>query len=182
MLDELKKIKQMRQKLGLTQAQLAGLAGVSQSTITKIERETIEPSYSLARKIFFTLEQELANVQQEMTAKDICSKKIISVKSNDKLDTAMELMKKHAISQMPVVKDNAFVGSISEETFIREYDKIKSKKIEVEQVMDESFPTISENMPISLIRDILKEYSAIIVVKRGKPVGIISRADLLRKA
>ena len=53
---ELDKIKQMRQKLGLTQTQLAKLAGVSQSMITKIERGTIEPSYLIAKKIISDFE------------------------------------------------------------------------------------------------------------------------------
>ena len=51
MLYELDRIKQMRQKLGLTQTQLAKLAGVSQSIITKIERGNIEHLYRVLYKL-----------------------------------------------------------------------------------------------------------------------------------
>lgn len=181
MLYELEKIKQMRQKLGLTQIQLANLAGVSQSLITKIERGNIEPSYSIAKRIFILLEEKLAEKQKEMIAKDICTKGIASIESKDTIEQAIKLMKKLAISQMPVMKDNLIVGSISEETFIRNYERINSKDMKVEEIMDEPFPTISENTHISLIRDILKIYPVVILTKQGKPTGIISKADLLKK-
>lgn len=39
----------------------------------------------------------------------------------------------------------------------------------------------SEETHISLIRDILKTYSAVVLTKKGRPVGIISKVDLLKK-
>lgn len=181
MLYELEKLKQMRQKLGLTQTQLAKLAGVSQSLITKVERGNIEPSYSIARRVFTILEEELANMQKEIIAKNICTKDIAFIKSDETIEKAIKLMKKLAISQMPVTKEKIIIGSISEETFIKNYDRIKSKDMKVEQIMDEPFPTISEDTHITLIRDILKTYPAIILTKQGKPTGIISKADLLKR-
>jgi len=181
MLYELERIKQTRQKLGLTQTQLAKLAGVSQSLITKIERGNIEPSYSIAKRIFILLDEKLAEKQKEIIAKNICTKGIASIESKDTIEQAIKLMKKLAISQMPVMKDNLIVGSISEETFIRNYERINSKDMKVEEIMDEPFPTISEDTHISLIRDILKIYPVVILTKQGKPTGIISKADLLKK-
>ncbi len=182
MLYELRRVKQMRQKLGLTQTQLAKLANVSQSIITKIERGTIEPSYSIAKRLFEVMEEQLADTQEQIIAKNICTKNITFVKSSETLDKAIQLMKKHSISQMPVI-DNSdiIVGSISEETFIKNYDKIKNKEMNVEQIMDDPFPTIPEKSQIALIRDILKRYPAVILTKKGKPTGIISKADLLKK-
>lgn len=181
MLYELNKIRSMRQKLGVTQTELAKLAGVSQSIITKIERGKIEPSYSIAKRIFILLEEKLAEKQKEIIAKNICTKGIASIESKDTIEQAIKLMKKLAISQMPVMKDNFIVGSISEETFIRNYERINSKDMKVEEIMDEPFPTISENTPITLIKEILKTYSAVVITKNGTPIGIISKADLLKK-
>ena len=181
MLYELKRIKQMRQKLGLTQIQLARLAGVSQSLITKIERGTIEPSYSITRRIFTVLEEQLADKQKEIIAKNICTKDIAFIESDDTVDKAIKLMKKYAISQMPVVKEKIIIGSISEETFIKNYDRIKNKEMKVEQIMDEPFPTMPEDTHITLIRDILRTYSSVILTKQGRPSGIISKADLLKR-
>ena len=181
MSEELKKIKKMRQKLGITQAELAKLANVSQSIITKIENAKIEPSYSIARKILLTLEQELAGKQDQIKAKDVCSKKIISIQSNQTISQALELMVKNAISQMPVFKEKVLVGSVSEELFIKKYDKIKNKNITIENIMDEALPTIPEDANIKLVNEMLKIYPAILVFKNGKPVGIISKTDILQK-
>jgi predicted transcriptional regulator len=181
MIQELEKIKQMRQKLGLTQTELAKLSGVSQSLITKIERGRLEPSYSIVIKLFNVLDEKLADIQKEIIAKNICTKKISFIKSNDSIDNAIKLMKKYAISQIPVIDENVIVGSISEETFIKNYSKIKNKEMKVKEIMDEPFPTISEDTHLTLIRNILKTYSAIILTKYGKPTGIITKADLLKK-
>lgn len=181
MLHELTGIKQMRQNLDLTQQELAKLSGVSQSLIAKIERGKIEPSYSIAKRIFATLDERISKKQKKIVAKNICSKELVFTKSNDSIAKAINLMKKHAISQMPIIKDNVIVGSISEETFISNYDKITNSDMNIEQIMDDPFPTLPEDTPIYLIRDILKMYSAVILIKDGKPFGIISRADLLKR-
>ena len=180
MLYELNRIKQMRTELGLTQTELANLSKVSQSLIAKIERGNIEPSYSIARRIFIVLEEQITNKQKELVAKNICSKNLVTIASDDSIEKAIKLMKKHAISQIPVIKDNVLIGSISEETFINNYDKINNANMDIAQIMDDPFPTLPEDTPISLIKDILKTYTAAILLKNGKPFGIISKADLLK--
>ena len=181
MLQDLEKIKLMRQKVGLTQTQLAKLAGVSQSLITKIERGTLEPSYSIVKRIFYVLDEKLSDTQKIIIAKTICTKKITFIKSSDSISYAIKIMKRLAISQIPVIKENIIVGSITEETFIKNFNKIKNKDMKVEEIMDEPFPTISEETNLALIRNILKTYSAIILTKSGRPTGIITKADLLKK-
>jgi len=47
--------------------------------------------------------------------------------------------------------------------------------------MDDPFPALPEETHISLIRDILKTYSAVVLTKKGRPAGIISKVDLLKK-
>jgi len=181
MSEELKKIKKMRQKLGMTQAELAKLANVSQSVITKIERGKIEPSYSIARKIIVVLEEEMKGKHKQVQAKNVCSKKIIAAQSNQTIGKAVDIMVKNAISQMPVFDDKVLVGSISEDLFIRKYDKIRNKEMKVKEIMDEAFPTIPDDASLSLINEMLKLYPAIIVIKNGKPLGIISKTDILQK-
>ena len=85
MLYDLKGIKQMRRNLDLTQTELAKLADVSQSLIAKIERGKIEPSYAIARKIFAVLEEQISHKQKNIIGKNICSKELVSIKSNDSI-------------------------------------------------------------------------------------------------
>ena len=93
MLHELTGIKQMRQNLDLTQQELAKLSGVSQSLIAKIERGKIEPSYSIAKRIFATLDERISKKQKKIVAKNICSKELVFTKSNDSIAKAINLMK-----------------------------------------------------------------------------------------
>ena len=48
------------------------------------------------------------------------------------------------------------------------------------EIMEEAFPQVSEDAPISLISSLLQVYSAVLVSKKGIVVGIITKADLLR--
>ena len=55
MLPNVESIKQMRQKLGITQKKLAIMTGVSTSMINQIESGRSQPSYETAKKIFENL-------------------------------------------------------------------------------------------------------------------------------
>lgn len=181
MISNLNQIKQIRQQLGITQSQLSKLTGISQSTITKIERGKLEPSYSIAKKIFETLEKQLQLKQKTATAGDMYSKKIITIDYDSTIIDAIKKMEKHAISQLPVVQNKILIGSISEETIVRNFEKIKNKKNKIKDFMDEPFPTMSEMTPVNLIIDVLKTYNAVIITKNGKNFGIITKADLMKK-
>jgi len=45
--------------------------------------------------------------------------------------------------------------------------------------MEESFPTVSEDAPLSLLSNLLRYYPAALVQKKGKVLGIVTKADLL---
>jgi len=57
MLPSLDEIAKKRKMLGLTQKELARMAGVSQSSIAKIESGKIDPSYNKVKAIFDVLER-----------------------------------------------------------------------------------------------------------------------------
>ncbi|MBI2129838.1 CBS domain-containing protein [Candidatus Woesearchaeota archaeon] len=118
---ELEEIKILRRKLGITQSDLAKLANVSQSFIAKLEARLIEPSYTKTKKLFEVLAS--FKEEKEPKAEQLMIKKIISLKPNDKVDSAIKLMRKHAISQVPVVERSNVVGIISEATIINNIGK-----------------------------------------------------------
>lgn len=117
MLPRLEYIKQARVRLGLTQRRLAMLAGVSTSMINQIESGRCKPSYDTAKRIF-----EILNSLEDRSSPkivEICSKEIISVSVDDTLQDAIELMRKHSFSQLPVFADSKPVGMISEEGIVK---------------------------------------------------------------
>lgn len=170
----------MRKNLGLTQKQLADLAGVSQSLIAKIESGKIDPAYSKVVQIFQALEKE-QNKEKKMV-REVMSLNIISVKPGDTLEKAVKLMRTKDISQLPVLEDGKCIGSISESMVVElvsDGDR-NFKSTLVEDVMRSSFPTVPANSLVDAIADLLCYYSAVLIENKGRLVGIVTKADLLK--
>ena len=103
MLPSIESIKQQRLKINMTQKELANLVGVSTSMINQIESGRSKPSYNTAKKIFEVLEkQERENAKKGDNALELCSQKIIKLKSTNTLGEAMIKFKKEKISQIPI--------------------------------------------------------------------------------
>jgi len=177
---DLESLAQLRKRLGLTQRDLARLSGVSQSLISKIERGRINPSYEAVRRILQALERARAERSKGLSAKDICTRKVISVEASDPLSKAISLMRRHGISQLPVFHRGKLVGSISESTIMRKLEKIKSPNMRIREIIDEAFPTVPEESSLNLLRQLLQEYPAVLLQKNGKITGIVTKADLFK--
>jgi predicted transcriptional regulator len=175
-------LKKYRVALGLTQTELARRSGVSQSLIARIEAGDIDPRLSTFRKILNALRaEELArtfDVTQVMRAP------VIHVSSGDTVGKAHRLMEKYGISQLPVLDDGIQVGAISETRLLREMAQEKRvtriTERRVEELMDEGFPTLGVKADLELLSRLMEDHPAVLIVDRGKTVGIVTKADLLR--
>jgi predicted transcriptional regulator len=177
----LKEIKYLRRKFNLTQKQLADKANVSQSLITKIESGKLDPTYNKAKSIFTAL-QDLEE-KQELKAKDLLNKKIVSSRRGELLTTIIKKMKQQGISQIPVFesdKNSKVIGIITEVTILKEIaerpDKIVSLK--VEEIMEEVPPIVSLTMCAKNLISLLRSYPMVLVAEKGNVKGIISKSDL----
>ena len=182
MLPSLDEIAKKRKMLGLTQKQLARRAGVSQSFIAKIESGKIDPSYNKVKAIFDVLEKMETKVNH--TAKKIFHKGVVGVQKNETIGKAISLMMKHGYSQLPVFDGEQVVGCISEKTILNQVTVGKelsqlSQRL-VEEIMEEAPPRIDENAPLPLVSSLLHAYPAVLVTKKGKVIGIITKADLFK--
>jgi predicted transcriptional regulator len=177
---DLESVAKLRKMLGLTQRELARMSGLSQSLISKIERGRVNPSYEAVRRILQTLEMIRAEKDAKLLAKDICTKDVICVEVSDPLSKAINLMRKHGISQLPVLKNGRPVGSISESTIVRKLEKVRSTEIPVNEIMDEVFPIIPEGVSLNTVRQLLQEYPAVLLQRDGRITGIVTKADLFK--
>jgi len=93
-------------------------------------------------------------------------------------------MMKHGYSQLPVFDGEQVVGCISEKTILNQVTAGKElsqlSQGLVEEVMDEAPPQIDENAPLPLVSSLLHAYPAVLVTKKGKVIGIITKADLFK--
>jgi len=178
MLKDIREIRTIRKKLGLTQSELAEKADVSQSLIAKIENGSTSPSYKKGRQILDELEEiiELNSVNKKV--KEVQSEYIYSLKMDDDVETALEIMKENAVSQLPVLEDGLLVGGVTEGSLLRNYDKI-DKEIPVKKIMDSPFPLIDENTNLELVKKILIDYPCVVTSRKGNIVGIVTKVDIL---
>lgn len=178
MIYELSEIKSLRKKLGLSQSQLARLSTVSQSMVAKIEAGRLDPAFSKALRIFGAL-NSLAHTK-EVKARDVMNKKIISLAPDDTVRDAVVRMQKHEISQLPVIDHHIVIGIVSEATLLDAVVNNKSAA-SVTDVMADAPPTVSEDATITVVSNLLKYFSVVLVVSKGKLVGLITKADVLGK-
>ncbi len=177
-------IRKIRKGLDITQTELANASGVSQSTIAKIERGKISASYDTVVSLFDTLERMKQSRAEDVLAIDVASKNLITIQSNEKVHAATELMRSTGFSQLPVLTGEIPVGSISERSIFdllrtgRTMEDLKDSVIY--SIMDDSFPLVNENTPISAVTSIMSNYDAVLVGSKGKIVGMITNSDLLK--
>ena len=182
MFPTLEEIARKRRQLGLKQSELAKMAGVSQSLIAKLEAGKIDSSYTKVKTIFDVLDG--LEVKSKVQAEKIVQNKVIRIQKDEPICKVVGLMKEHGISQIPVFEGKQSVGSISEKAILRQImagkDLNQISRLPAEEIMEEAFPQVGEDAPLSLISNLLQVYSAVLVVKKGDVVGIVTKADLLR--
>jgi predicted transcriptional regulator len=175
-------IRSLRIKLGLTQEQLAELAGVTQAYIAKIEAGIADPKVSTLERILTALEG--AKAQKRITAGQIMNAPIISVKPNDKVEKAIRLMESYDISQLPVLEGSTQIGSIAEATILRKIaegvDMFKLVRSNVEEIMEDPFPTVGKDTDVDTVCHLLEHNPAVLIVDRNRAIGIVTKADVLK--
>jgi len=167
-------LKRLRIDAGLTQRELAGQAGVSQAHIAKIEKEAVDPRLSTVNRIL-----EVLTEREGKKCGEIMTRHVISIRPADKVLKAGELMMKHAISQLPVLDDGKIIGTITEDSIVRNLSTTLADEA-VQKIMQAPLPTVPEDTNISMIQPLLQDHPAVLVVRRGEIAGIIARSDLLK--
>ena len=167
-------LKKLRIEAGLTQKRLAELVGVSQAHIAKIEREKVDPRLSTINRIL-----EVLTEGKKKKCKDIMTKGVLVAKPNNTVLKTSEVMVRHAISQMPVLDGNRVVGTITEESIIKNLSANIARE-KVRKVMGPPLPTIAEETTTDAIHPLLERHPGLLVTKGKELVGIITRSDLLK--
>ena len=177
---ELQEIKRLRKKHNLTQTQLAKLASVSQSLIAKIEAGTVDPTFSHVSRILEVLNSMERG--KEPKAEQLITHKIITVGKNEPLSKVIKEMKNYGISQLPVMEDGRVIGLVSETTIIEKIAEGKDQsKLQVKDVMVEAPPVIVKTTPLTAVTELLRYSPLVIVAENGRPKGVITKADVLKK-
>jgi len=184
MMPDLDEIPRMRKALGLTQTAVARLANVSQSTIVKIEKKQMNPSYDIVRRVMNSLQAEMKRQEKKALVDQIQSRKVQYVEAKLPLESAVNEMRRWKFSQMPVMHNGHPVGSISDKVInnliLSGRDPKDLARIRVEEVMEPAFPQIDAKAPVELAASLLRHYDAVLVTAKGDVTGIVTKSDLMK--
>ena len=138
-----------------------------------------------------------------MKAADVMTRRIISVSPEATILEAIKLMLKHHISGLPVIgRKGKLVGIVTESDFLHRpeigterkrsswldalfgpaagaHDYVRSHGLKVHDVMTRDPVTVAENTPQAVRIMGAHSVKRLPVMRRGKLVGIVSRADLM---
>lgn len=183
MLPALDDIPKRRKALGLTQSRLAELAGVSQSIIAKIESGTVDPSYSIVKRLVEALEKQSVDTSRPRVS-EIMSRPVITIGRTQQVRDAVDLMRKRGYSQLPVFEGNRCVGSISEKTILDR--AARGEPLEsllnnrVRDIMDSPLPTVNDDTPLEMVLGLLQGNYGVLVIKGENAIGILTKSDILK--
>jgi cystathionine beta-synthase len=108
----------------------------------------------------------------------------VVVQTHQKVRDAIALLHEHRVSQLPVVSGNdstTVVGSVGERGLLkRAIENPQLMGTDIVEVMEPPFPNVSTTDPVREAVELLSgEGQALTVSEDGRPVGILTRADLL---
>lgn len=129
--------------------------------------------------------RERGFLESELKAKDILSKKIkkefICINLTTDIQEVLRLMRDYDISQIPVMEDDEWVGSVGEQQIIGALSENAIHNTTVRDIMAPPLPVVSEDMTVSQLSKIIsRQIPAVIVKKTAGDFQIISQYDLIQ--
>jgi cystathionine beta-synthase len=131
---------------------------------------------------FSTQERELKTVRD--VAEAMGSQELITAEIDDRVRDVIELMREHAVSQLPVLdQTGTYIGVISEvdllNAIVEVEPELRAEKT-ISDVAIRSVPTLRADMDfVQAIPEITTQKVAILVDEDNKPAGILTVIDAL---
>jgi cystathionine beta-synthase len=128
---------------------------------------------------------EVVRVEEVLQAKHGDLPPLVTVNAHDKVRQAIDVLHEHSISQAPVVREPSldvahFVGSVVENALLdRIFRDPDALQADVAEVMGPPIGMVEFDQPIDVAFETLQGAPAVLVVKAGQALGILSRSDLL---
>lgn len=177
---DLTDIAKLRQEAGLTQSALANMVKIPQSYLSKIETGSANPGYGLVKTLFAAIEN--ASVVEETETIGQLSSKIESISPDSTVISAIKIMRKMNFSQLPILDNGMNVGRLTEAEILaakRKYGHKEALAKSVREIMGPAYPEFDADTPKSEAGYVVEKLGAILVKKKNKLIGIITRYDLL---
>jgi cystathionine beta-synthase len=105
----------------------------------------------------------------------------VAVQAEQRVRDAITLFHEHRVSQLPVMDGEELVGSVGERGLLkRAMNDPQLMSAGIAEVMEAPFPSVATSDPVREAVELLTgDGQALIVTDHGRPVGIVTRTDLL---
>jgi cystathionine beta-synthase len=105
----------------------------------------------------------------------------VVVQTQQRVRDAITLFHEHRVSQLPVMDGEVLAGSVGERGLLkRAMSDPQLMSAAIAEVMEPAFPSVATTDPVREAVELLTgEGQALIVTEHGRPVGIVTRTDLL---
>ena len=141
---------------------------------------------SWMRSYGFLAGGEGATIADVLRSKDGDMPALVHTHPNETVRDAIEILREYGVSQMPVVGAEPPVmigevaGSVSERELLDAvFSGAASLADRVDKHMAPALPLIGSGEPVGSARAALEKADALMVVDDGRPVGVLTRHDLL---
>jgi CBS domain-containing protein len=118
-----------------------------------------------------------------VTAKDVMTKEIISVRDTTDVKKVLKLLVEKNVTGLPVISDEGYlVGMVTEKDILQMLYKQTIKNRTVSDMMTHGIVSFDENDNLIDIYKCLMEnnFRRVPILSEGKLVGIISRRDIIK--
>ncbi len=109
-------------------------------------------------------------------------KELITVKTEELVSHAIERMRTHDISQLPVMDAEGFVGSLDEGDLFRSYFEDKDiADRPIKEIMNKPFPIVQKNASLEDISKLIDKNNPAVLVEMGSgKFQIVTKHDIIR--
>ena len=128
----------------------------------------------------------LAEGKRKATVGDVLRGKtplppMITVKSDDTVKAALDLLRQYEISQLPVMNGHEIVGSVNDVGVMQAvFDQADILHKPVSDVMGRPFPALEQFEEIERAYKLLTLANpAVVVTDDGEPIGVLARQDII---
>ena len=124
-------------------------------------------------------------VDEKKTARDLISghldQPLVTIGSGELVSHAIAKMKKFNISQIPVIKDDAIVGSVDDSKLFQHLtEDSKAMDRKIEEVMGAPFPVVNESATIESVSKLInRETPAVLVKLASGKHHIVTKYDVI---
>jgi cystathionine beta-synthase len=135
---------------------------------------------------FLAVGDRAETVGEVLIGKDGQMPEFVHVHPNETVREAIDILREYAVSQMPVVRAEPPVmaaevmGSVVERDLLDALFNGRARLADpLERHMSDPLPMIGAGEPVSAAMEALHDADAAVVLDDGRPVGIVTRQDLL---